>query len=347
MMRFRSFPCLTFLVVLILWTAAAPLAAAELQRLHGRTMGTTWSVLAELSRGQSTEVLQQGIQAELDRVDGQMSTYKPGSDLSRFNRAPAGTWQQLPPEFFTVLRHALELAKDSDGAYDPTVGPLVNLWGFGPDQRPRQPPTAQAIAAAQARVGWWKLQADPATRRVRQPGGVYLDLSAVAKGYGVDQVARYLQRIGVGAYLVEVGGELRAHGRKPDGSAWRVGIERPDAAAGAVVDADELIDTVTLDERAIATSGDYRHVFEDGGRYYSHHIDPRSGYPVPHEVASVSVLASDCMQADPLGTTLSVMGADKGMAFAQAHGLAVLMVVRTPQGFVQRMSPAFAAVVRR
>jgi thiamine biosynthesis lipoprotein len=342
MMRFR----LAFLAVSVLWTAAAP-AAAALQRLHGRTMGTSWSVLTTLPPEQSTDVLQRGIQAELDRVDGQMSTYKPDSDLSRFNRAPAGSWQSLPPECFTVLSHALQLAKDSDGAYDPTVGPLVNLWGFGPDRRPRQAPTLQAIAAAQARVGWRKVQLDPATRRVWQPGGVYLDLSAVAKGYGVDQVARYLQRMGVGAYLVEVGGELRAHGRKPDGSVWRVGIERPDAAIGAAVAAGELIDTIALDERAIATSGDYRHVFEDGGRYYSHHIDPRSGYPVPHEVASVSVLADDCMQADPLGTTLSVMGADRGMAFARAHGLAVLMIVRTPGGFVQRMSPAFAAVVRR
>lgn len=321
--------------------------AASLLRLHGRTMGTTWSVLASLSPAYSADALQRGIQAELDRVDGQMSTYKPDSDLSRFNRAPPGTWQSLPPEFFTVLQHALQLAKDSDGAYDPTVGPLVNLWGFGPDQRPRHAPTADTIAAARARVGWWKLQVDPATHRVKQPGGVDLDLSAVAKGYGVDQVARYLQRTGVSAYLVEVGGELRAHGRKPDGSLWRVGIERPDAAIGAVVDADALIDTIALDERAIATSGDYRHVFEDGGRYYSHHIDPRSGYPVPHEVASVSVLADDCMQADPLGTTLSVMGADRGMAFAREHGLAVLMIVRTRDGFAQRMSPAFAAVVRR
>ena len=186
MMRLRLPVCLVFLVAVM---AAAPVAAAELQRLHGLTMGTTWSVLVDRSPTHARDVLQRGIQTELDRVDGQMSTYKPDSDLSRFNRAPAGRWQQLPPEFFTVLRHALQLAKDSDGAYDPTVGPLVNLWGFGPDQRPRQPPTAQAIAAAQARVGWWKLQLDPATRRVRQPGGVYLDLSAVAKGYGVDQVA--------------------------------------------------------------------------------------------------------------------------------------------------------------
>jgi thiamine biosynthesis lipoprotein len=223
----------------------------------------------------------------------------------------------------------------------------VNLWGFGPDQRPRQPPTAAAVERAKARVGWWKLKLDPVARRAWQPGGVCVDLSAVAKGYGVDQVGRYLQRIGATTWLVEVGGELKAHGRKPDGTPWRVGIERPDAAAGAVIAADELVRTIELDERAIATSGDYRHVFEDNGRFYSHHIDPRNGWPVPHQVASVSVLADAAMQADPLGTTLSVLGAERGMAYARRHDLAVLMIVRTAQGFEQRMSPAFAAELRR
>jgi thiamine biosynthesis lipoprotein len=334
-------------VCLILLAVAAPVAAAPLQRLDGRTMGTTWSVQLELPSDRSADELRRGIQSELDRVDGQMSTYKPQSDLSRFNRAPADSWQTLPPEFFGVLQHALQLAKDSEGAYDPTVGPLVNLWGFGPDQRPHQPPTAAAIAQAKARIGWWKLKLDPAGRRARQPGGVYVDLSAVAKGYGVDQVGRYLQRMGVHVWLVEVGGELKAHGSKPDGTLWRVGIERPDAAAGAVIAADELVRTIELHDRTIATSGDYRHVFEDNGHFYSHHIDPRSGWPVPHEVASISVLADDCMQADPLGTTLSVLGAERGMAYAREHGLAVLMIVRTADGFEQRMSPAFAAELRR
>jgi thiamine biosynthesis lipoprotein len=335
------------LAVCLIFLAVAAPAAAQLRRLDGQTMGTTWSVQLVLPSAQSAEQVRRGIQAELDRVDAQMSTYRPQSDLSRFNRAPAGSWQALPPEFFEVLQHALQLAKDSDGAYDPTVGPLVNLWGFGPDQRPRQPPTAAAIERAKARVGWWKLKLDPVARRAWQPGGVCVDLSAVAKGYGVDQVGRYLQRIGAATWLVEVGGELKAHGRKPDGTPWRVGIERPDAAAGAVIAADELVRTIELDERAIATSGDYRHVFEDNGRFYSHHIDPRSGWPVPHEVASVSVLADAAMQADPLGTTLSVLGAERGMAYARRHDLAVLMIVRTAQGLEQRMSPAFAAELRR
>lgn len=329
------------------WLAGAAMpAAAAVQRLHGGTMGTTWSVRLSVPTGHSAAALQRGIQAELDRVDGQMSTYKPQSDLSRFNRAAAGSWQRLPPEFFSVLQHALQLAKDSDGAYDPTVGPLVDLWGFGPDRRPHRPPSAAAIEAARAHVGWWKIQLDPATQRARQPGGVHVDLSAVAKGFGVDQVGRYLTRMGVKAWLVEVGGELKAHGRKADGQRWRVGIERPDAAEGAVSNAAELVRAIALDERAIATSGDYRHVFEDHGRFYSHHIDPRTGYPVPHEVASVSVLAKDCMQADPLGTTLSVLGAERGMAYARVHDLAVLMIVRTDDGFEQRMTPAFAAALQ-
>lgn len=335
------------LLCLLSWwglVACAEVAPA-LQQAQGQTMGTTWSVQWASPRGLAADAVQRGIQAELDRVDGQMSTYKPQSALSRFNHAPAGSWQMLPPEFFTVLQHALQLARESDGAYDPTIGPLVDLWGFGPDRRPRHPPSSAAIATAKARVGWWKLKLDPVTRRAWQPGGVSVDLSSVAKGYGVDQVGRYLQRVGVTAYLVEVGGELKGHGRKPDGTAWRVGIEQPDAAAGAVTDAEQPVRALTLRDRAIATSGDYRHVYEDGGRFYSHHIDPRSGYPVPHEVASVSVLAKDCLQADPLGTTLSVLGAARGMAYAKEHRLAVLMIVRTARGFEQRLSPAFAAAL--
>lgn len=335
------------LLCLLSWgLVACAQAAPTLQQAQGQTMGTTWSVQWVAPPGLVAATVQSGIQAELDRVDAQMSTYKPQSALSRFNRAPAGSWQTLPAEFFTVLQHALQLAQDSGGAYDPTVGPLVDLWGFGPDRRPRHPPSEAAIAAAKARIGWWKLKLDPVTRRAWQPGGVALDLSSVAKGYSVDQVGRYLQRMGVTAYLVEVGGELKGHGHKPDGTPWRVGIEQPDAAIGAVTDADELVRTITLRDRAIATSGDYRHVYEDGGRFYSHHIDPRTGYPVPHEVASVSVLAKDGLQADPLGTTLSVLGAARGMAYAEKHQLAVLMIVRTADGFEQRLSPAFAAELR-
>jgi FAD:protein FMN transferase len=332
---------------LLLWFVALLASATDVRRFEGETMGTTWSVNAVLPPGTDDAAIERGIQAEVDRVVAQMSTYEPDSDLSRFNRAPAGTWQTLPREFYQVLSYALTLAKDSGGAYDPTVGPLVNLWGFGPDKRPHEAPDAATIAAARARVGWQRIKLDEATHRAFQPGGVYVDLSSVAKGFGVDQVARYLDTQGIKAYLVEVGGELRAHGRKPDGSPWHVGIERPGAAAGAVDNVDEVGRIVSLDNQAIATSGDYRHFFETGGRFYSHHIDPRTGYPVAHKVATVSILAADCMHADSLGTTMTVLGPEEGMAYAKAHGLAVRFVIYRDDGhFEERMSPAFARAVR-
>lgn len=340
----RSYRSLLFLLF------AFPLVtfATDVRRFEGETMGSTWSVNAVLPAGTDEDAIRKGIQGEVDRVVAQMSTYEADSDLSRFNRAPAGTWQALPSEFFTVLSYALSLARDSGGAYDPTVGPLVNLWGFGPDKRPHEAPDAKAIEAARARVGWSRIRLDNAGRRAFQPGGVYVDLSSVAKGFGVDQVAWFLDRAGIHAYLVEVGGELRGKGRKPDGSPWHVGIERPGAAAGAVDATDQVERIVSLNDQAIATSGDYRHFFESGGRYYSHHIDPRTGYPVAHRVASVSIVADDCMHADSLGTTMTVLGPEEGMRYAKAHGVAVLFILYGENGhFEERMSPAFAQVLKR
>ncbi|MGF6495865.1 thiamine biosynthesis lipoprotein [Luteibacter sp. 621] len=334
-------------LALLLWLMCFTASATDVRRFEGETMGTTWSVNAVLPPKADEAAIDRGIQAEVDRVVAQMSTYEADSDLSRFNRAPAGTWQTLPPEFYGVLRYALSLAKDSGGAYDPTVGPLVNLWGFGPDKRPHDTPDAAAIATARARVGWQRIKLDDDGHRAFQPGGVYVDLSSVAKGFGVDQVARFLDRAGVASYLVEVGGELRAHGRKPDGTPWHIGIERPGAASGAVDNVDEVGRIVSLTDKAIATSGDYRHFFETGGTFYSHHIDPRTGYPVAHTVASVSIVGDDCMHADSLGTTMTVLGPDEGMAYAKQHDIAVLFVLYRGDGtFEERTSPAFKKAVR-
>jgi thiamine biosynthesis lipoprotein len=315
-----------------------------MQHLHGLTMGTTWSVRVVAPIGLSLDVLQHGIQAQLDLVDEQMSTYKPASALSKFNAAPTG-WHRLPDAFFDVLSHALWLSRDSGGAYDPTVGPWVNLWGFGPDKAMREPPAAEALAELRQRIGWWRIELDPATRQAWQPGGTQLDLSSIAKGYSVDQVGRWLDGMGATAWLVEVGGELKGHGMKPDGTPWRIGIERPDAASGAVEHVDQLKCVLSLSGRAIATSGDYRRSYEEGGRVYSHHIDPRNGQPVPHEVASVSVLADEAIQADPLGTTMTILGPEQGLAYAYERGLAVLFIVRGEHGLEERMSPAFAAAL--
>ncbi|WP_445146331.1 FAD:protein FMN transferase [Dyella sp. Tek66A03] len=317
-----------------------------MQTLQGETMGTTWCVRAVLPAELSLQSWRAGIQATLDLVDGQMSTYKPHSALSCFNAAHAGSWQALPAECFEVIAHALNVARHSGGAYDPTVGPLVNLWGFGPGAPRREPPSEEAIAVARERVGWWKLKLDAATRSVYQPGGIYLDLSSVAKGYGVDQVGRYLDSVGVGAWLVEVGGELKGQGKKPDGAPWRIGVERPGAAVGAVERMDQLSQVVTLSGRAIATSGDYRRQFAVGGRSFSHHIDPRTAQPVPHFVGSVSVMARDAIQADPMGTLMTVLGPVHGLAYAREHELSVLFILHGKNGPEERLSPAFAEALR-
>ena len=331
--------------VLFALLAAACTSTPPPTTLHGRTMGTTWSVKLVAPASADVAAIERGIQAEVDRVVAQMSTYEADSDLVRFNRAPAGTWQTLPPEFFTVLSHALTLAEGTDGAYDPTVAPLVDVWGFGPGSRGHRMPSDDEIAAARAQVGWRQLKLDHAGHRAYQPGGVRIDLSSIAKGFGTDQIARFLEREGVEHYLVDISGELRAHGRRPDGSDWHVAIEKPDAAAGAVDSADQVERVIALREMSIATSGDYRHAFEHDGRRYSHHIDPRSGWPVEHRIASVSTLATDCMQADAVGTVMMVLGPEQGMAWAERRGLALLLIVREGEVLVERRSRAFVALL--
>ncbi|QNK00471.1 FAD:protein FMN transferase [Dyella telluris] len=316
-----------------------------MQSVQGETMGTFWSVRAVMPAELSLVSRARGIQSVLDLIDGQMSTYKPASALSHFNAAPAGTWHVLPAECFDVVRHALQVARETDGAYDPTIGPLVNLWGFGPDAARHEPPSRDAIDAARERIGWWRIKLDAATHGIFQPGGISLDLSSVAKGYAVDLVGQHLDRAGIDAWLVEVGGELKGKGRKPDGSPWRIGIERPGAAVGAVQRADQLSQVVCLTGRAIATSGDYRRRFEVDGVTYSHHIDPRTGWPVPHTVASVSVLAADAMHADPMGTLMTVLGPEQGMTYARERGLAVMFILHGERGLEERLSPAFEAAL--
>jgi thiamine biosynthesis lipoprotein len=314
-------------------------ASAQVHSLRGQTMGTFWSLRLVAAAGFPVDAVQSGVQAELDRVDASMSTYKHDSELSRFNAATAGSWHTLSGACFDVVEHALQLARDTDGAYDPTVGPLVNAWGFGPGAAQHGAPSDEVIAAARERIGWWRIERDATTRRIRQPGGAYIDLSSIAKGYAVDVVGDWLKERGVTAWLVEVGGEMKAYGSKPDSSSWRVGIEMPDAP-------DRYFCTLALKDMAIATSGDYRRRFADGDGRYSHHIDARSGRPVPYAVASVSVLAPSALQADPLGTAMTLLGPDRGLAYAQSRNLAVLFVLRTQDGLEPRLTPAFAAALQ-
>jgi thiamine biosynthesis lipoprotein len=305
-----------------------PVLGGVVHALHGRTMGTTWSVKLVADAKRPLPSLQQAIQQELDRVVEQMSTWEPSSDLSRFNSAPAGSWHTLPAEFFTVLEYALKVACDSDGAYDPTAGALVNAWGFGPTQRYNEPafvaPTVEQLEEARARCGWQRIKLDAASRQAFQPGGMYVDLSAIAKGFGVDQVARRLEQLGFDGFLVEVGGELRGEGTHPDGQPWWVAIEQPEALSHS----SDAMTVAALYAWSVATSGDYRRYFETNGVRQSHTIDPRSGLPIRNKLASVTVLHRECMAADAWSTALGVMGMEEGVAYANRHALCALFVQR-------------------
>jgi thiamine biosynthesis lipoprotein len=279
--------------------------------------------------------LQPALQAELDLVVAQMSHWEPDSLLSRYNRAPGGSWHALPSPFFEVIDYALAVQQSSGGAYDPAAGALVDLWGFGATKRYDQAgfyaPDAQAIAAALARRHHARPVLDRQARRLLQPGGAVLDLSAVAKGHAVDRLALCLERLGIRHYLVEAGGELRGAGVKGDGQPWWVEIEGvPDAAAdtGAAAAAAEQ-PLLALHGLAVATSGDYRRFYrQHAGSRVSHTLDPRSGRPIANGVASCTVIAPTCMAADALSTALTVLGPRDGLALAERDGIATRFLVR-------------------
>ena len=320
-------------------TQALP-PASTLHTLHGETMGTSWCVKLVASSRADPHALHAGIQERLDRVVAQMSSWETDSDLSRYNRAAAGTWHRLPHEFFEVLSCALAIARDSEGAYDPTIGALVETWGFGASRQARAIPAEAGLSAARADAGWRRLLLREETSSALQPGRVQLDLSAIAKGYGVDLVARHLRDIGIDAALIEVGGELYGYGRKPDGRAWQVLVE-----ASPWEGADDAFDprVVALEGIAVATSGDHWHAFEQQGRRYSHILDPRTGRPVAHAPAAVTVIAADAMRADAWATALTVMGEDAGYEFAQSRNLAARFVTHMAEGRAERMTDAFLA----
>lgn len=309
-------------------------AGAVLCDLNGQSMGTSWSVrlvTPGLCAQGAAALWRAGLQRELDLVVAQMSHWDADSDLGRFNRAPAGSWHSLPAAFCEVLGFALEVSRASGGAYDPAAGALVNGWGFGPVLRFDQPgfvaPQPERIGALRSAGG--AIELDATGRRARQPGGVLLDLAAVAKGYGVDRLARYLNGQGIRHYLVEVGGELRGAGVKPDGQPWWVGLEQVGDAQATHQPGPMVL---ALHDLSVATSGDYRRYFRHGKRRYSHTIDPRTGAPIDNDIASVTVLHAQCMAADAWSTALMVLGVEAGLALAERLGLAARFVVRASAG---------------
>lgn len=315
--------------------AAVPRRAdpATLQQLGGQTMGTTWSLRFDNPRMLALEQVREAVETALARVIAQMSHWEPASDISRFNRASAGSRHVLPKEFADVMACASHWAHASEGAIDPTVGPLVACWGFGPDANPSSLPAAEVVAAVRARIGWERLQFDEASATLLQPGGIVLDLSGIAKGFAVDQGVEALHGLGLTDLLFEIGGELRGSGHRPDGQPWQVLIDGEAPVA----------QRIALADMAIATSGDRWHRREHEGRRWSHTIDPRNGEPVAHALASVTVLHAQCMQADALATVLTVLGPDDGLAFAERHDVAALFVSHDDTSSAPRATRAWLA----
>jgi len=310
--------------------------------LQGQTMGTYWRVsyLAEGGAPAPAAVKTQ-LEDALVAVNASMSTWDPQATISQFNNGESLEPFPIEPAFATVVAAAQAVSAASGGAFDVTVGPLIDLWGFGAGgERRAAPPSAEAIGEAQARVGFGKLvvRADPPSLQRTAPG-VEVDLSALAKGYGVDVLAAVLGEAGLGNYLVDIGGEVRARGVNDRGVPWRIGVEVPDPSARGLVQ-----EALPLKDLSLATSGDYRNFFEADGVRYSHTIDPRTGYPIPQRVASVTVAHREALWADAWATAMNVLGPEAGLALAERQTLPVLFILYDGEGFERRANAAFEAL---
>jgi thiamine biosynthesis lipoprotein len=302
-------------------------------------MGTSYAVeLAAPIDAAARTRLAELIEVELAAINRAMSTYDPRSELSELNARQDLRWAPASPGLLEVLDSAARISAATQGAFDVTVGPLVDLWGFGPQYRTRRVPNGDVIEQLRESVGYQLVHTNPSAAAIRKGHTrAQVDLSAIAKGYGVDRVAMILDRQGVHDYLVEIGGELRARGTTAAGRPWRVAIERP--VEGRRV----LGEIVALANRAIATSGTTRDFFEQDGRHYSHCIDPKTGRPVEHPPMAVSVVADTAMEADAWATALLVLGPERGFSLAHARGLAALLVTASGRTFDVRVTDALRA----
>lgn len=307
-------------------------------RFEGGIFGTFYQVtiMDPLTQGESLE-LEEGILAELEDVDQAMSTYRDDAELIAFNEAPLGEWQPLSNELIEVLAISQSVAEASHGAFDITIGDLVNLWSFGPGARPEEVPADNVLAEELAQVGADAVDVDTQTMQARRNRDVFVDLSAVAKGHATDRVAAYLDQQGMEHYLVNLGGDLIARGLRDENeqTPWRIGIEVPEDGP------QRAQHVIPLESMSVATSGDYRHYFEVDGKRFSHTIDPRTGRPVTHQLASVSVFHPSNAWADAWATALLVVGEQDAMQMAIENNLKALFLVREGDQWRSVVSPEF------
>lgn len=297
-------------------------------------MGTTFNVKFPDQEGVDVDDLENQINSRLIQVNKLMSTYDPESELSRFNQHRFTSPFTLSDDTAFVLKEALRLGEFSQGYLDVTVGPIVNLWGFGPTKRPEKVPTGRVLEEVSEYVGLDKINLQ-GNRVSKHHVMLYVDLSTIAKGYGVDEVASVIEKAGIEDYLVEIGGEMRVKGTKHNNQPWLIAIEKPASNERAI---QKLI---SIGDNAIATSGDYRNYFEEDGVRYSHLINPKTGKPIQHNTVSVAVVHQSSMVADGLATTFNVMEFEDAYALAQENNLAVLFIIKDEGEFKEVMTSEF------
>ncbi|MFY8274191.1 FAD:protein FMN transferase [Pseudoalteromonas sp. SSDWG2] len=334
---FLSFILVTCLLVLAGCDNAPSQPQQQELLLQGKTMGTTYNIkLYATEQKLKNNTLHSDIEAALKNVNQSMSTYIPDSEINQFNRLGANEVMPISDDFRIVVAESIRLGINTQ-TLDVTMGPLIDLWGFGPDKRPTQRPTQTQLDAMIANIGVDKLSLS-AQGLAKSVDGLELSFSATAKGFGIDKVAQLLEQNGISNYMVEIGGEMRVAGTKPGDKPWVIAIEQPDAPMGER----RIHRTLTPGAMGIATSGDYRIFYEMDGEVYTHLIDPQTGMPIKHDLVSVTVLHPSAMTADGLATALTVMGTERAKAYAQANNLPVYLISKTAEGLKTYSSPAFA-----
>ena len=309
---------LTLLILVSLCLSCAE--EAHYNKITGNTMGTTYSVIVKSGTASPQEIYQD-IEVELKDINQLMSTYIPDSEINRFNQLQDNSCFRFSSKTWEVLLAAQAIYEETDGAFDITLGPLISRWGFNAEEYEEKVPSSEEVSKLMAEVGTDKLTYDIHNQCIhKNHPGITINLSAIAKGYGVDQVADIVEKHGVENYLVEIGGETKTKGKNPSGSVWRVAVEKPVSVT------QQKMLVVGLKDSSIATSGDYRNYFEVNGQRFSHTIDPKTGYPVTHKLTSVSVIHPQNMYADAYATALTVMGTEDALSFAESHKLAAFLI---------------------
>ncbi|WP_396586279.1 FAD:protein FMN transferase [Bermanella sp. R86510] len=334
---FRLLSYLKVFSGIALWlfvAACSEQSSTSMYTLQGHTMGTTYNIRLYSDAEVDQKALKAAVDSILEEVNRQMSTYQGSSEISQFNHHNAPHAMQISDDFARVVAQSFAINQQTQGFFDVTVGPLVNLWGFGPDGRPVNPPTHDQVEQALEKTGMGAIKLEGA--KLSKSDDRYIDLSAIAKGYGVDLVAEYLLDRNLTSFLVEIGGEIRTNGQKPNAQSWRLAVESPHSSLSEGTR--QVQNIVELGNEAMATSGNYRNFYEIDGVRYSHTIDPFTGYPSVHNLASVTIVASNCAKADALATAMLVMGDEKALKLANEQDILAYFIVHSEDGLQVQQS---------